>query len=135
MGYSFLRLRQTGYAHPAKALPLKAIVTKNALSSGVYSYYTTELLKMSNKLPSSPKDIFTLPTLATQSERCKITKLRCSVSVAQRLAELGLTEGVTVDVLRVAPLNDPIEIAVRGYRLCLRKELAKQIVVEKDDDR
>jgi Fe2+ transport system protein FeoA len=40
----------------------------------------------------------------------------------RRLLELGLTPGTQVEVLRVAPLGDPIEVLVRGYRLSLRKE-------------
>lgn len=38
-----------------------------------------------------------------------------------RLQELGLTEGTTFQVIKVAPFGDPVEIDVRGYRLCLRK--------------
>ena len=52
----------------------------------------------------------------------------CS-EAAQRLAELGLTAGVTVTVIRKAPLGDPLEIAVRGYRLCIRTKTAKNIRV------
>ncbi len=55
--------------------------------------------------------------------------------VAQiRLAELGLTAGVAAKVLRTAPLGDPMEIQLRGYRLCLRKETARQIRVRKFGD-
>ncbi|MBI1756593.1 MAG: FeoA domain-containing protein [Fimbriimonas ginsengisoli] len=39
----------------------------------------------------------------------------------ERLMEMGLTEGVEFAVVKVAPLGDPIEIDLRGYRLCLRK--------------
>ena len=38
-----------------------------------------------------------------------------------RLFEMGLVTGTTVTVLRRAPLGDPLEILVRGTRLCLRK--------------
>lgn len=37
-----------------------------------------------------------------------------------RLADLGLVPGTEVKVIRRAPFGDPIEIEVRGYRLCLR---------------
>ena len=40
----------------------------------------------------------------------------------RRLLELGLTPGTSVEVLRVAPLGDPIEVLVRGYRLSLRRQ-------------
>ncbi len=45
----------------------------------------------------------------------------------RRLMELGLTPGTCVSVLRTAPLGDPIELRVRGYRLSLRKKDAALI--------
>ena len=51
--------------------------------------------------------------------------------IRQRLLELGLTRGTRIAVIRYAPLGDPIEIAVRGYRLSLRKEEAASILVRK----
>jgi ferrous iron transport protein A len=48
-----------------------------------------------------------------------------------RLFEMGLTRGATVTVTRRAPLGDPLEIAVRGTRLCLRRHDARRFVVEK----
>jgi ferrous iron transport protein A len=38
-----------------------------------------------------------------------------------RLEEMGLTKGTVFKVVKVAPFGDPIEIELRGYRLCLRK--------------
>ncbi|MEX2244449.1 MAG: FeoA family protein [Fimbriimonadaceae bacterium] len=38
-----------------------------------------------------------------------------------RLMELGLTPGTEFTVTKIAPLGDPIEINVRGFRLCLRR--------------
>ncbi|MFT3783464.1 MAG: FeoA family protein [Nibricoccus sp.] len=47
-----------------------------------------------------------------------------------RLREMGLMPGVSVTLVRVAPLGDPIEIKVRGYSLSLRKSEAEHILVE-----
>ncbi|MCK6488015.1 MAG: 50S ribosome-binding GTPase, partial [Planctomycetes bacterium] len=47
------------------------------------------------------------------------------LATRRRLAEMGLVPGVTVKVERVAPLGDPIEVAVRGYRLSLRADQAR----------
>lgn len=44
-----------------------------------------------------------------------------------RLAEMGLVLDERVAVLKVAPLGDPMEIEVMGYRLCLRKKEAARI--------
>ena len=47
-----------------------------------------------------------------------------------RLQEMGLTLNETVEVIRFAPLGDPIEIKVRGYLLSLRKQEADHIQVK-----
>lgn len=39
-----------------------------------------------------------------------------------RFHEMGLTPGTEFKVVKIAPLGDPIEIDLRGYRLCLRKQ-------------
>ena len=52
--------------------------------------------------------------------------------VRQRLLELGMTRGVLVELIRVAPLGDPLEVKIKGYRLSLRKVEAEAIVVRKE---
>lgn len=47
-----------------------------------------------------------------------------------RLRELGLTEGTQFRVVKVAPFGDPVEIELRGYRLCLRKRETNGFEVE-----
>ena len=42
-----------------------------------------------------------------------------------KLLALGLTHGVQVKIINVAPLGDPFELAVRGFHLSLRKEEAR----------
>lgn len=46
-----------------------------------------------------------------------------------RLEEMGVTPGETVEIVRYAPLGDPIEIRIRGYLLSMRKEEADLIQV------
>ena len=46
-----------------------------------------------------------------------------------RLREMGLLPGTPIALLRRAPLGDPIEIKVRGYRLTLRKTEADHVMV------
>jgi Fe2+ transport system protein FeoA len=41
--------------------------------------------------------------------------------VPARLGELGLTEGTSISVVRRGLLGDPVEIELRGYRLCVRR--------------
>ena len=47
----------------------------------------------------------------------------------QRLLEMGLTVGAQFEVIRFAPLGDPIDIKVRGYHLSLRKNEAAGVFV------
>ena len=47
-----------------------------------------------------------------------------------RIMELGLTPGTPIRVRKIAPLGDPIEIAVRGYSLSLRKADAALVEIE-----
>jgi len=53
-------------------------------------------------------------------------------AVRRRLIDMGLVPGSEIEVERVAPLGDPIEVKVKGYHLSLRKEEAAQIQVEVD---
>lgn len=50
-----------------------------------------------------------------------------------KLLALGLTRGLQLKVINVAPLGDPFELAVRGYHLSLRREEVKVIKVKKID--
>jgi len=48
----------------------------------------------------------------------------------RRLMALGLTKGTQFEVIRFAPLGCPIQIAVRGFSLSLRKNEAKHLQLE-----
>lgn len=63
-------------------------------------------------------------------ESCSIVRLHGEGAVKRRIMDMGLTRGVRIDVRKVAPLGDPIEITVRGYELSLRKQDADMIEVE-----
>ena len=68
----------------------------------------------------------------TPGERGTVETIAASSpSLRRRLLEMGLTRGTTIELIRVAPMGDPIEIAVRGYRLSLRREEASSIFVKK----
>lgn len=49
----------------------------------------------------------------------------------RKLLTMGLTPGVEIAIVRVAPLGDPVEIRVRGFSLSLRREEAAALNVEK----
>jgi ferrous iron transport protein A len=60
----------------------------------------------------------------------KVVRVNQLDEVGVRLLEMGLTPGVEVEVLGMAPLGDPIELALRGYRLSVRRSEATRVDVE-----
>ncbi len=63
-------------------------------------------------------------------ERGRVVKVGGGGGIHRRLLDMGLVSGSDVEVERVAPLGDPIEIRIKGYHLSLRKEEAINIQVE-----
>ncbi len=66
----------------------------------------------------------------TPRRKARVLKLRGLGAAKKRIVEMGVTPGTVVEVERVAPLGDPIEIKVKGYHLSLRREEAEGIEVE-----
>lgn len=48
----------------------------------------------------------------------------------RRLMDMGVLVGVEVKVIKVAPMGDPLEVALKSYRLSLRRSEAQGISVE-----
>ena len=59
-----------------------------------------------------------------------VAEIRVPAEHRPRLMEMGLLVGTPVELVRFAPLGDPVEIKVRGYHLTLRKHEAEQILVK-----
>jgi Fe2+ transport system protein FeoA len=70
--------------------------------------------------------------LAGQSPGTKwrVVRVEGADPTAQRLMEMGLVRGAQVEIVRFAPLGDPIQISVLGYQLTLRTSEARRIAVE-----
>ncbi len=71
----------------------------------------------------------TLDELA-QDDRARVTGVAGSDGVSLRLMEMGLTPGAVVRLVGTAPLGDPLELEVRGYRLSLRRSEAARVSVD-----
>jgi ferrous iron transport protein A len=71
----------------------------------------------------------TLDTLKTPGQRGRIVDIHGNDGIAIRLMEMGLTEGEDIELLGFAPLGDPIEYQIRGYRLSLRKAEAQRVEI------
>lgn len=51
--------------------------------------------------------------------------------IGERLLEMGMTPGATVEVVRRAPFGDPLQIRLRGYLLALRRAQARAVQVRR----
>ena len=68
-------------------------------------------------------------------DSAQIVSIIGSDTIAIRLLEMGLTPGEAISLLGYAPLGDPIEFSVRGYRITLRAVEAERILVEESGGR
>ena len=63
-------------------------------------------------------------------EAVTVVKIHGEGALRRRVMDMGITRGVTIKIIKTAPLGDPLEITVRGYELSLRKADAAMIEVE-----
>jgi Fe2+ transport system protein FeoA len=63
-------------------------------------------------------------------QKCRIVKVGGAGELRKRIVEMGITAGKTVEIERVAPLGDPVEIIIMGYHLSLRRAEMARITVE-----
>lgn len=69
-------------------------------------------------------------TMLKCGEKGKITGIGAIRPLKRRLMDMGVLVGEEVRMDKVAPLGDPLEVTVKGYRLSLRKKEAEGILVE-----
>lgn len=63
-------------------------------------------------------------------ERGRITAVEGDAEAVRRLMDLGVIRGTTLEVVRTAPLGDPMEVRLRGYMLTLRRSEAEHITMD-----
>jgi len=63
-------------------------------------------------------------------ETVTVLKVHGEGQLRKRIMEMGITKGCKVEVIKVAPLGDPIEITLRGYDLTIRKADAEFVEVD-----
>jgi len=83
---------------------------------------------------SAARSARTLGTVAV-GESAVVRTVGGRRELACRLMEMGLLPGTRVEVVRVAPLGDPLELRLRGYALSVRRADALAVEVEVDDVR
>ena len=62
-------------------------------------------------------------------ETVTVTRLGGEGALKRRIMDMGITKGVEIEIKKIAPLGDPIDIMLRGYELCIRKSDMKSIDV------
>ena len=77
-----------------------------------------------------PADLQPLTSLTVGSAGT-VAEIKVPAEERGRLLEMGLLFGTPVELVRFAPLGDPVEIKVRGYHLTIRKHEAEQILVRR----
>lgn len=62
-----------------------------------------------------------------------IIGFRDESAYVERLRSLGLVRGTQIEVVRTAPLGDPVELKLRGFRLAIRAREADCLIIETED--
>lgn len=60
---------------------------------------------------------------------CRVGSVAVQGPLRKRLMEMGFVPGALVEVVRIAPLGDPVEYRIKGYHISLRATEAKLISV------
>lgn len=64
-------------------------------------------------------------------QRAKVLGLHLDKpEVRRHLLDMGITKGTEILIKKIAPMGDPVDIELRGYELCIRREEMKNIDVE-----
>lgn len=75
-------------------------------------------------------DETTLDTLKP-GEKARIIKVRVKGTARRKLMDMGMVAGTEIELVRNAPLGDPMDYNIKGYHLSIRKEEASQIFIDK----
>ncbi|MBF0181729.1 MAG: ferrous iron transport protein A [Magnetococcales bacterium] len=59
-----------------------------------------------------------------------VSNIRGETRLKRRLSEMGLVKGARVEAMQTAPLGDPRIYAVAGFRLSLRNEEARLVILD-----
>ena len=64
-------------------------------------------------------------------QKAVVLKLNETNKVIRRhLLDMGLVRGTEITIKKIAPMGDPIDISLRDYELCLRRDDLRKIEVE-----
>jgi ferrous iron transport protein A len=63
-------------------------------------------------------------------KKARIIQIKGKGSARRRILDMGMVPGAEIEVIKRAPLGDPIEFKIKGYNITLRKKEAEQIIVQ-----
>lgn len=108
-------------------------------NSGLLIYFQGQRLAVSPEMAEcievldlgslDDKDLVSLDSIPLKKAGV-VVRLNGSKELRRRLMDMGLTRNTIVTVQQVAPLGDPVELTLRGYKLSLRKSEAANIMVK-----
>ena len=108
-------------------------------NSGLLIYFQGQRLAVSPEMAEcievldlgslDDKDLVSLDSIPLKKSGV-VVKLNGSKELRRRLMDMGLTRNTIVTVQQIAPLGDPVELTLRGYKLSLRKSEAANIMVK-----
>lgn len=75
------------------------------------------------------EDLVSLADLR-RGDKCTVILALGGHGMVRRLAEMGLTPGTEVTIVRIAPMHGPIEVSVRGASLALGRGIARRVLVK-----
>ena len=89
------------------------------------------LEELKRKRQGSTEGDTTVPLMDMKpGQKAKIVKIKGRGSTNKRIVDMGVEPGTMIEVERVAPLGDPVDVKVKGYHLSLRRDEATGITVE-----
>jgi DtxR family Mn-dependent transcriptional regulator len=65
-----------------------------------------------------------------KQQKGKVSFIRGDYKVIRRLLDMGITIGASISVIKIAPLNGPVEVAIRGSKLAIGRDIACNVFVE-----
>ncbi len=68
-------------------------------------------------------------------QKGKVSFIRGDYKVIRRLLDMGITIGAFISVIKIAPLSGPVEVAIRGSKLAIGRDIACNVFVELMEDK
>ena len=125
------RLQEMGFVHQApvtKTADQGTVICQVGRTQVVLSAeIASQIFMQAVAIPLSSET--TLDKLKT-GQKARVVRFLADDQGVMLLQEMGITHHEILELVRVAPLGDPMEIRIRGYELSLRREQARQISVE-----